>query len=333
MLCYAYDILKFNDKNFVNNETFNNIYNLLARIYLRELQQLIKRGLNKYYIEEKEDCTNLKGKININESIKNMRIHKGSMICEYDEYSENILINQIILATINLFLRFPKLDVKLKRDLITCRQSFFNINSIKLSSVNFSNIKFSRTNKHYKILINISELLYNGLIANEDINNIEFLDFFREKQMDKVYEKFVLNFYKHNLNAKEYHVHAPIFQWVDQKENKNISLLPRMETDIVIEDKNKNVQLIIDTKYYVKALLTSNWSEKEKIRSSHLYQIYSYVSRSNYSGIVNGMLLYPTVNEEINANYEISEHKISIMTLNLNTEWDEIEARLMSFIK
>ena len=31
---------------------------------------------------------------------------------------------------------------------------------------------------------------------------------------------------------------------------EELSLLPEMRTDIVIEDKVKNTQLIIDTKYY-----------------------------------------------------------------------------------
>jgi len=44
------------------------------------------------------------------------------------------------------------------------------------------------------------------------------------------------------------------------------------------------------------------------------------------------MLLYPTVDKEINTVFPMSK-SISIKTLNLNDEWIDIESRLLSLIK
>lgn len=49
------------------------------------------------------------------------------------------------------------------------------------------------------MLINISQLIYQGLITNEMDNEFSFSDFVRDNQMAKLYERFVLNFYRFAL--------------------------------------------------------------------------------------------------------------------------------------
>lgn len=184
------------------------------------------------------------------------------------------------------------------------------------------------------MLINISQLIYEGLIANEVDNEITFSDFIRDKQMSKLYEKFVLNFYRVHLNKTVYNVHAPKLKWdLDEKiSEEDLSLLPEMRTDIVVENKIENTQLIIDTKYYAQTLVTSNWTDSKKVRTGHLFQILAYVSNSDFSGKIKGMLLYPTIEKEINANFPIGGRSIGIRTLNLDVEWKDISDRLLSSV-
>jgi 5-methylcytosine-specific restriction enzyme subunit McrC len=74
----------------------------------------------------------------------------------------------------------------------------------------------------------------------------------------------------------------------------------------------------------------------EKIRSGHLYQLYSYLSNIEYRGFpdtqTEGILLYPTINKSLNLNYEIKGHKIKIYTVDLNQEWAKIKSELMGLI-
>ncbi len=114
--------------------------------------------------------------------------------------------------------------------------------------------------------------------------------------MAKLYEKFVLNFYKKHLPPQQYKVHSPIFTWgLDDKFNHiGLEYLPQMKSDIVIVDKVNNGELIIDTKFYVKTLIKSNHGEVKKLISNNLYQIFAYINNISYPGAITGMLLYPT---------------------------------------
>lgn len=334
MLCYAWNVLEQSDNIFLGSEKFDNIYNLFARIYINGTSSLIKRGFSRYYIHENEVTSTLKGKINISDSIKTHIFYNGSMICQFDDFSEDIKLNQIIKATINILIKSPQLDVDLRKKLLKTRLHFSDIRDIKLSKALFSSLRYNRNNYHYRMLINISELIYYGLITNEDDNEFLFSDFIRDNQMAKLYERFVLNFYRVHLDGTIYNVHSPKLKWnLDEEINEtDLSLLPEMRTDIVIENKFKNTQLIIDTKYYSQTLVSSNWTEIEKVRTAHLFQILAYVNNSNFTGDIKGMLLYPTIEKEINANFPILGKRIEIRTLNLNTEWKDISDRLLSLV-
>ena len=334
MLCYAWNVLEKSDDIYLGSEKFDNVYNLLARIYISGLSNLIKRGFNRYYNQENEAISTLKGKINISDSIKSQTFYNGSMICQFDEFSKDIKLNQIIKTTINILIKSPHLDLDLRNKLLKIRLHFSDIKTIAFSKMLFSSLRYNRNNYHYRMLINISELIYYGLITNEDNNDILFLDFVRDNQMAKLYEKFVLNFYKRHLDESIYKVYAPKLSWNLDGEisDEELSLLPEMRTDIVIENKVANTQLIIDTKYYTQTLVSSNWTDIEKIRTAHLFQILAYVNNSNFTGEIKGMLLYPTIEKEINANYPILGKSIGIRTLNLNSEWEDISGRLLSFV-
>lgn len=334
MLCYAWNVLEQSDNIFLGSEKFDNIYNLFARIYINGTSSLIKRGLNRYYIQENETTSTLKGKINISDSIKSQSFLHGSMVCQFDDFSKDIKLNQIIKTTINILIKSPQLDADLRNKLLKIRLHFSDIQDIRLSKALFSSLRYNRNNYHYRMLINISELIYQGLITNEENNEFSFSDFVRDSQMAKLYEKFVLNFYKIHLDEAIYNVHAPKLKWnLDEEiDEEDLSLLPEMRTDIVVENKVTNTQLIIDTKYYAQTLVSSNWTDIEKIRTTHLFQIFAYVNNSNFTGDVKGMLLYPTIDKEINANLPIGGKKIGIRTLNLDAEWNEITDRLLSLV-
>jgi len=334
MLCYAWNVLEQSNNIILGSEKFDNIYNLFARIYISGASSLIKRGFNRYYIQEDEAILTLKGKINISDSIKAQTSHNGSMICQFDEFSKDIKLNQIIKTTINILIKSPHLDVDLRNKLLKIRLHFLDIQNIKLSKSLFSSLRYNRNNYHYRMLINVSELIYQGLITNEDDNEFSFSDFVRDNQMAKLYEKFVLNFYRAHLDYTIYNIHSPKLKWNLDEEvsDEDLSLLPEMRTDIVIENKVNNTQLIIDTKYYAQTLVSSNWSDIEKIRTAHLFQILAYVNNSDYIGHIKGMLLYPTTEKEINANFTLGGRRIGVKTLNLDAEWNDITNRLMSII-
>lgn len=96
MLCYAWEnTLKQKDKTFLDKEAFDNIYNLLSTILIQEVTKLIKSGVIKGYVEYSESLPLIRGKINLNNTLKEQTLIRKQAVCDYDEFSENVVMNQI----------------------------------------------------------------------------------------------------------------------------------------------------------------------------------------------------------------------------------------------
>ena len=335
MLCYAWNTLQQKDDSLLGSEKFDNIYNLLARVMISGLNNLLKRGFHREYVECNEELSLVRGKIDVGNSIKRQLFRQRKLICDYDEFIYNVQFNQILKTTISTLVKCPLIDGLLKKELINMRNHFSNIDEIRLTKNVFSNLKYNRNNIHYKILVNICELIYSGLITNESDNTVRFSDFIKNEQMANLYEKFVLNFYKKHLPLRDFKVYSSKVRWDIDQDYNNIGMeyLPEMRTDIVIVNIQNNTQLIIDTKFYSSAFGKRNHSETKKLISNNLYQIYTYVNNSDFKGAISGMLLYPTTDEELNFEYLIGGKVIMVKTLNLDADWDEIFQRLTEIAK
>ena len=99
MLAYAFKALQ--QKNFKDMETvqFDNAQNLFAAILAQGISQQLKQGLYKEYIDQVDDLSVLRGKIFFPGTMRNQITHRQQLHCEYDELSENNLLNQIIKTT------------------------------------------------------------------------------------------------------------------------------------------------------------------------------------------------------------------------------------------
>lgn len=333
MLCYAWDTLKERDIVNVSEIDSIKIIDLFAKVMINGLIHLIKRGLDKSYIEMQEETQSLRGKIIFGKTIKYLSIRKAKVYCEFDELSYNVLHNQIIKTTIHKLLLYKDLDKSLKEKLMDIYHYFNHIDEIKLNEKVFEKVQLHRNNYFYGFLLNICKIVYKNLLIDKKTGNIKFKDFLQdEKTMSQLFEKFVRNFYKREQN--EFRVGRENIEWDAIAEN-DISrrYLPIMQTDISLtSDKRK---IIIDTKFYKNALNSNKGSEK--LISENLYQIFAYLKNIEKKGGVNkraeGILIYPKVGQDIDLIYEVQGHLIKIKTLNLNQDWKQIHKRLLNIIK
>ena len=150
------------------------------------------------------------------------------------------------------------------------------------------------------------------------------MDFLDEQRMCRLYEKFILKYYR-----KEYpDLSASASQIPWNIDDGYIDMLPIMQSDITL--KNKEKTLVIDAKYY--AHTTQQQYNVNTLHSGNLYQIYTYVKNldSGNTGKVSGMLLYAKTDELIlpDNSYQMGGNTISVRTLNLDCDFSEIKKQL-----
>jgi hypothetical protein len=95
MLSYAFTTLDQGGYEDIAKESFDHIHNLFAAILAKGIGRQLKQGLYREYVNHIEEAPVIRGKINMPGTIQNRLARKQVVTCEYDELSENNLLNQI----------------------------------------------------------------------------------------------------------------------------------------------------------------------------------------------------------------------------------------------
>ena len=310
MLTYAFQSLRQSNYDSMTTEDFENIHDMFAAILGKGVANQLKQGLYK----------ELRGKLNLQGTIKNRIQHRRRLACEYDELSEDNLLNRILKTTMMILVRQEtvKQDRKalLKKNLIL----FENVDMIEPDQIRWDRIRYQRNNQSYRMLMNICYLVLGSLLLSTDKGKTKLATFLD----DSLYEKFILEYFRYH--HPEYKANPDTIQW--NIDDGMIDFLPSMVTDITLKFAGK--VLIIDAKYYRHTMQTQH--EVSSIHSGNLYQIFAYVKNldRNQMGNVAGMLLYAKTQEQITPNnkYSMNGNTIWVRTLDLNLPFTQIAEQL-----
>ncbi len=345
MLCYAWNVLAVADGEMkVSGDDYDDAYNLLARVFSHGISRLIRSGFHRAYVERNEELPAVRGKILLQDTVNAISIQRTRLVCEYDEYSLDNSFNQILRYTIDTLLRNQNIDAETKKTLRKQSAFFYDVKGQAPTKENRQRIIFNQSNASYRLLINIATMLYDNTAVNEENGEITFKDFFRQKQMQKVFELFILNFYALHLSKENYRVHAPKINWHIAENAAEVwgglfdiaDTTGDRRTDIVIENRLLGVQMIFDAKYYQQTFVDAYRNSGDKrIRVGHLNQLRGYLIDSEFDGKKIGALLYPMVNDDLGRGvvHAIEGTPIIVKTINLNNNWTDIEADLLDFIR
>lgn len=326
MLAYAFQVLNEDSYSNVAAEEFDHASDLLAAILSKGISNQIRRGLGREYLSRRDELSSPGGKIDISASVKQRSLLKKKLVCEFDVFSENAYINQILKTTAMLIIRSSDVGVERKKELKKLMLYFANVDEYEPRRITWSGIKYHRNNATYKMLINICYLIVEGMLQTEQGGSKKLSRFLDDQRMHKLFERFVLEYYRKHY--PRYSVSAAQIDWIT--DDGMVEYLPMMQTDITIESAEKI--LIIDTKYYGKTMQQSSFYDTRTIHSSNLYQIFTYVKNKDKtgSGNVSGVLLYAKTDEAITPDYDymMSGNRISVKTLDLDTDFPMIEYQL-----
>ncbi len=324
MLAYAFQVLHQSNYEEVSTEPFDNIQDLFAAILAKGIAQQLKQGLHREYVNRIEDLSVLHGKLDFNGTVRNCIQNRKLLSCDYDELSKNNVFNQIIKTTALLLMKEKSVRdesrVALKKEMLF----FSDIDEISPLGIRWDMLRFTRNNQSYRMLLSICQFVLEGLLLATDEGGLKLAQFLDEQRMCRLYEKFILEFYRKEV--REVKAKASKIEW--QLDDGVSTLLPSMQSDIMLTRGDKT--LIIDAKYYSHA--TQVQFGKNTLHSNNVYQIFAYVKNQDVgaTGNVAGLLLYAKTDEDITPDMSVvmSGNQISAKSLDLNCEFSDISRQL-----
>lgn len=328
MLSYAFQVLKQSNYENIASEEFEMVQDLFAAILAKGVAQQLKQGLYREYVTKHEDLSVMRGKLDMPGTIRNRTQRKQKLACEFDELSEDNLYNRILKTTMHYLIRDNGVAADRKAALNKVLVFFDGVGLLEPSRIAWGMLHYQRSNKNYEMLLNICYFVLEGMLQTTENGEYKMVAF-SDEHMARLYEKFILEYYRQNRSDLT-EVKAAQVKWDLLGENNDsmIRFLPVMQTDIYLRKDDRI--LIIDAKYYGRTL--QQQFDKYTLHSGNIYQIFTYVKNQDKgnTGSVAGLLLYAKTEEAITPDciFNIGGNQIGAKTLDLNTDFRVISAQL-----
>ena len=334
LLCYAWNKLEEKDRVNVSMDGVTRLQDLFAKILINGTRMLLKRGLDKSYVEETDRIAGIKGKLQLAATLKANTYQKHFTVCTYDEFSADILFNRILFSTIFRLTRVGALDLRLREELNLLYRMAPSVQLIALDNRLFAGLRYNRNNRFYEFLMHVCQIIFQCTLPGQKAGMLNFSDFTEdENKMNQLFEAFIRNFFR--VEQQRFtRVGRERIRWQLTEQNVgDAQHLPGMETDVTLESETE--KMIIDAKYYRQTM--AGRYDAEKLHSQHLYQLFSYLLNQEVAGNAKtlnatGMLVYPTVSEGYALDYTYKSHPVKIRTLNLMQPWNHIARDLLAFV-
>lgn len=305
----------------------NPFIEILIREYTKSLFECLKRLTPKKYVREEDNLNYLKGKIKFTENIRYNRSNQAKFYCEYDEFSENNLLNQLFLFVSTCLYNISN-DSYNKKTLKFIMNYYSDIQFLRFDIFKAEKIKLSRNQELFRKPFNLAKMFVERTSVDLSKNKLENITLIWD--MNKLFEEFIFEIMKKSQNEWGW-------EFVAQKGKRllcgDTNKKRNTFVDIYCKRRSDGYSIIIDTKY--KKLQSS-----DDFSNADVFQVSSYCL---LHGAKHAILLYPRYDEEkpiipdycLNTedkNYKINFKTINLKYGNLKDELENIKNEIKEFL-
>lgn len=313
----------------------DNIPDLVANILVHTVDKRLKRDLNSTYKKRSDSLNRVRGKIDQIKTESSQLLSRGRVYCTFDDSTVNSVGNRYVKAAlyhIGTIVKEPGL--KHKCNGAAKKLTMIGVSGERPRQNELETERFANRTSEDKMMLSAAKLAFDLSLPTEQSGSIHMLTPERKVEwIRRLFEKAVGGFYRTVLPAEDWKVLTGKKQyWPYNRATDNIkTLLPKMITDIILEDNSKSKRIIIDTKF---CPMFKSTDVIRKIESGYMYQIYAYLSSQErdddpLSNRASGLLLHPSIGLNVDETVIIQGHAIRFATVDLTESAVNIRKRLL----
>ena len=283
----------------------NPFIEILIREYAKSLFECLKRLTPKKYVREENNLNYLRGKIKFSENIRNNSSNRAKFYCEYDEFSENNILNQLFLFVSTCLYNISN-DSYNKKTLKFIMNYYSDIKLVRFDRFKAEKIKLSRNQELFKKPFNLAKMFVEKTSVDLSKNKFENITLIWD--MNKLFEEFIFEIMKKNESE---------FGWTftAQKGKRLLAGDDNKKRNTYVDifaEKGKD-KIILDTKYKI-------FTGTDDFSNADVFQVSTYCLLHNADKAV---LIYPRWNKEVpnvpsfKLNTDEKDIKINFKTIDL----------------
>ena len=340
LLCYAWGRVQERDTSrLATLGSLSTGQDLLGKVLAGGVNHLFRRGIDRGYVERREDLAGIRGKLAVSETARRALRARGRAACDFEELSVDVLPNRILRTVLHGLLdRRIGLDCAVRSEVRSAYRMLDGVSRTRLKRNTFSQVQLGGNRRLYQFLLSVCRLLHESTIVDENTGRTTFRDFRQdEATMWALFEEFVTGFYAREQHVYSVNPRGRRIDWTNADAETDIdwSRIPVMEADVILESPKRRI--VLDTKYYRDALARGRGSGTGKLHSDNLYQLLAYVRNRQGTSpggpMHEGILLYPEVHERLRVDIKLEGFRIQARTVNLDRDWRHIHREMLETIK
>ena len=330
---------------FAAEENPDDIPNLVAEILTRAVERRLRRNLSSEFHRRQADLTRVRGRIDALRTERRHLLQQGRIACSFDELTTDTPRNRFVRAALNQLTRSvnqSQLRGRCRTVAAALERAGVGTDSSGVPGLRGARsiIAVGRTNTEDRQMLAAAELAFNLRLPTEDPGQLRLSAPDRnEYWARRLFEAAVGGFYDTVLSPQGWLVRTgTVMNWQVESPTAGIEqILPRMKTDIVLESPDDRTgegtsRVVIDTKF-TNVVGTGQFGNPT-LRSGYIYQIYAYLRSQErqadpLSLTTSGMLLHPSVGEDIDESATIQCHRMRFATVDLAADSLAIRNRLL----
>ncbi|MFK8055861.1 MAG: McrC family protein [Saprospiraceae bacterium] len=267
------------------------VLHLYFELFVREMEQLVRRGLVRQYHRKRRNSTALKGRLVMSEHLRQNLVHKERFAVEHDVYDRDHTIHQILFKALQIIGQLDHNNV-LRSRLSGLELDFPEQSNVAISPALFERLSPKLTTRKfapYTRAMHIAQLLL--LNHHPDLKGGRQQVLALVFNMNNLWESFVAAALRRHLGDDfTVRTQTSTLFWKSEKGTK-LTLRP----DVIVE--REGFRLALDTKWKV-------LGEKAKPSISDLRQLYSY---SHYFDCQAAALVYPGQFARVKGTFEATK--------------------------
>ena len=233
-------------------EGLSTVQDLLGKVLAGGVNHLFRRGIDRGYVERREDLAGIRGKLAVSATAKRALRARGRAACDFEELSVDILPNQILRTSLRgLRDRRIRLDKDVRGDVRSAYRRLDGVSRTHLKRNTFGQVQLGGNRRLYQFLLSVCRLLYESSVVDENTGRTAFRDFRRdEATMWALFEEFVTRFYEREQSVYRVNPGGRRVEWADKgwATEEDRTRIPVMEADVILDSPERRI--ILDTKYY-----------------------------------------------------------------------------------
>ena len=165
MLLYAWDRPELLGSWRADVETAPNLATLLARILARLVQQRLRIGLSRGYVEHQTEVAGVRGRIVFSETLRRLSLQHGRTSCRYNVFTPDVLANRVIRCTLVRLLQVGRMGTECEDLRARLRGLVYATDCVTLVDVDLADIsraQSQRQDRDYTLMLAICRLLHEG---------------------------------------------------------------------------------------------------------------------------------------------------------------------------